>query len=157
MQRPSVLNQAGGNATTGTLTSVDPRVRVRERGRTEMASDDWAARYEPLIDQHVDRFDVGRIDAGQDRTAMMSDAVEELRAELRADGLTEDAARRVLNVFVKRLDAKLTAAGHRHESIRDRLGIGPSGAMTSILTRTHPDGSVTHDVDPGVPPGRRAE
>lgn len=67
-----------------------------------MTSDDWAARYEPLIDEHVDRFDVGRIDPGQDRMAMMSHAVEELRAELRADGLTEHAARQVLNVFVKR-------------------------------------------------------
>ena len=122
-----------------------------------MASDDWAARYERLIDYHVDKFDVGRIDAGQDRTATMLNAVEALRAELDADGLTKDAARQVLNVFVKRLDAKLTAAGHRHESIRDRFGMGPSGGMTSILTRTHPDGSVTHEVDPGVPPGRVAE
>lgn len=122
-----------------------------------MTSDDWAARYEPWIDQHVDRFDVGRIDAGQDRTPMMLKAVEELRAELRADGLTKDAARQVLNVFVKRLDAKLTAAGHRRESIRDHFDIGPSGGMISILTRTHPDGSVTHEVDPGQPRGRTDE
>ena len=122
-----------------------------------MASDDWAARYEPLINQHVDRFNLARIDAGQDRTAIMLTAVEELRAELLADGLTDHVARQVLNV-VKRLDAKLTAAGHRRASIlRDRLGIGPSGGMTSILTTTHPDGSVTHEVDPGVPPGRRGD
>lgn len=119
-----------------------------------MASEDWAARYEPLIDQHVDMFDVGLIEASQDRMSMMSNAVERLRVELRADGLTEDAARQVLDVFLKRLDAKLTAAGHRRVRIGDRLGIGPAGGMTSILTRTHPDGSVTHEMDPGQPRGR---
>ena len=114
-----------------------------------MGSNEWADRYTRLIDEHVGMFDVNAITTDRDRTLLMSNAVDELRARLVADGLTDHAARQVLNVFVKRLDAKLTAAGHRRASIREHLGLEPSGGMTSIVTRTHPDGSVTTEVDPG--------